>query len=57
MIGCLRAWNGALDSPLGPTAIALATVWFWNVELARLDAELAEPLAAVADTARSPWWR
>jgi uncharacterized membrane protein YccC len=57
VIGCLRAWDGKPDSPLGPTAIALATAWFWNVELARLGAELAEPLAAVADTARSPWWR
>jgi uncharacterized membrane protein YccC len=57
VVGCLRAWDGKPDSPLGPTAIALATAWFWNVELVRLGGELAEPLAAVADTARSPWWR
>ncbi len=52
-----RAWRGAPDSPLGPTAIALATAWFWNVELARLGGELAQPLAAVAAAAQSPWWR
>jgi uncharacterized membrane protein YccC len=57
VIGCLRAWSGAPDSPLGPTAIALSTAWFWSVEVARLGAQLAQPLAAVADTARSPWWR
>jgi len=57
VIGCLRAWRGAPDSPLGPTAIALATAWFWNVELARLGGELAQPLAAVAAAAQSPWWR
>jgi len=57
VVGCLRAWHGAPDSPLGPTAIALATAWFWNLEIARLGTELAEPLAAVAATARTPWWR
>jgi uncharacterized membrane protein YccC len=57
VVGCLRAWDGAPDSPLGPTAIALATAWFWSVEIVRLGGELAEPLAAVADTARAPWWR
>jgi uncharacterized membrane protein YccC len=57
VVGCLRAWHGAPDSPLGPTAIALATAWFWNLEIARLGTELAQPLAAVAATARTPWWR
>jgi uncharacterized membrane protein YccC len=57
VIGCLRAWRGVPDSPLGPTAIALATAWFWSVEIARLGGELAQPLAAVAATAQSPWWR
>jgi hypothetical protein len=57
VIGCLRAWRGAQDSSLGPTAIALATAWFWNVEIARLGGELAQPLAAVATAAQSPWWR
>src|SRR6266699_1994583 len=27
VIGCLQAWRGVPDSPLGPTAIALATAW------------------------------
>jgi len=57
VVGCLRAWRGAPDSPLAPTAIALATAWFWNVEIARLGGELADPLAAVATAAQSPWWR
>jgi uncharacterized membrane protein YccC len=57
VVACLRAWRGAPDSPLGTTAIGLATAWFWNVEIARLSAELAEPLTAVADAAESPWWR
>jgi hypothetical protein len=58
VVGCLRAWRGAPDSPLGPTAIALATAWFWSVETARLGGELAQPLAAVAAAAaQSPWWR
>ncbi len=57
VVECLRAWRGAPDSPLGPTAIALATAWFWNVEIARLGGELAQPLAAVAAAAQSPWWR
>jgi uncharacterized membrane protein YccC len=57
VVQCLRAWRGAQDSSLGPTAIALATAWFWSTEIARLDAELAQPLAAVATAARSPWWR
>jgi uncharacterized membrane protein YccC len=57
VVGCLRAWRGAPDSPLGPTAIALATAWFWNTEMARLGGELAQPLAAVAAAAQSPWWR
>jgi len=55
--GCLRAWRGAPGSPLGPTAIALAAAWFWSMEIARLAGDLAQPLAAVATTARSPWWR
>jgi uncharacterized membrane protein YccC len=54
--GCLRAWRGAPGSPLGPTAIALATAWFWSVEIARLGRGLAQPLAAVAAAAQSPWW-
>jgi len=57
VIGCLRAWRGAPDSPLGPTAIALATAWFWSVEIAGLGGELAQPLAAVAAAVQSPWWR
>jgi uncharacterized membrane protein YccC len=57
VVGCLRAWRGVPDSPLGPTAIALATAWFWSMEIARLDGELAQPLAAVATAAQSPWWR
>jgi len=57
VVGCLQAWRGAPDSPLGPTAIALSTAWFWNVEIARLGGELAQPLAAVAAAAQSPWWR
>ena len=57
VVGCLRAWRGTPGSPLGPTAIALATAWFWNVEIARLGGELAQPLAAVATAGQSPWWR
>jgi hypothetical protein len=57
VVGCLRAWRGAPGSPLCPTAIALATAWFWSGEIARLGGELAQPLAAVAATAQSPWWR
>jgi hypothetical protein len=57
VVGCLRAWRGAPGSPLGPTAIALTTAWFWSVEIARLGGELAQPLAAVAAAAQSPWWR
>jgi uncharacterized membrane protein YccC len=57
VVGCLRAWRGAPGSPLGPTAIALATAWFWSGEIARLGGELAQPLAAVAAAAQSPWWR
>jgi uncharacterized membrane protein YccC len=57
VVGCLRAWRGVPDSPLGPTAIALASAWFWFVEIVRLDGELAQPLAAVATAAQSPWWR
>jgi hypothetical protein len=57
VVACPRAWRGMPDSPLGPTAIALATAWFWNVEIARLGGELAQPLAAVATAAQSPWWR
>jgi uncharacterized membrane protein YccC len=57
VVGCLRAWRGAPGSPLGPTAIALATAWFWNMEITRLGGELAQPLAAVATAAQSPWWR
>jgi hypothetical protein len=56
VVGCLGAWRGAPGSPLGPTAIALATAWFWNMEIARLGRGLAQPLAAVADAAQSPWW-
>ncbi|HZA80358.1 MAG TPA: FUSC family protein, partial [Actinomycetes bacterium] len=56
VVGCLQAWRGAPGSPLGPTAIALATAWFWNMEIARLGRELAQPLAAVA-AAQSRWWR
>jgi hypothetical protein len=57
VVGCLRAWRGAPGSPLGPTAIALATAWFWSAQIARLGGELAQPLAAVAAAAQSPWWR
>jgi uncharacterized membrane protein YccC len=57
VVACLRAWRGTPDSPLGPTAIGLATAWFWNGEIARLGGELAQPLAAVASAAQSPWWR
>jgi hypothetical protein len=57
VVGCLRAWRGVPDSPLGPTAIALASAWFWSVEIVRLDGELTQPLAAVATAAQSPWWR
>jgi hypothetical protein len=57
VVGCLRAWRGAPGSPLGPTAIALATAWFWSAEIARLGGELTQPLAAVAAAAQSPWWR
>jgi uncharacterized membrane protein YccC len=57
VLGCLRAWHGAPGSPLGPAAIALTTAWFWSAEIASLGGELAEPLAAVADTASAPWWR
>jgi hypothetical protein len=57
VVGCLRAWRGAPGSPLGPTAIALTTAWFWSGEIARLGGELAQPLAAVAAAAQSPWWR
>jgi hypothetical protein len=57
VLRCLRAWHGAPGSPVGPTAIALTTAWFWSAEIARLGGELAEPLAAVADTASAPWWR
>jgi uncharacterized membrane protein YccC len=57
VVECLRAWRGAPGSALGPTAIALATAWFWSVEIARLGGELAQPLAAVAAAAQSPWWR
>jgi uncharacterized membrane protein YccC len=57
VVACLQAWRGTPDSPLGPTAIALATAWFWNVEIARLGGELAQPVAAVATAAQSPWWR
>jgi hypothetical protein len=52
VVGCLRAWRGAPGSPLGPTAIALATAWFWSAEIARLGGELTQPLAAVAVAAR-----
>jgi hypothetical protein len=55
--GCLRAWRGASDTGLARTALGLAAAWFWNAELVRLGGELAEPLAAVAAAARSPWWR
>jgi hypothetical protein len=54
VVGCLRAWRGAPGSPLGPTAIALATAWFWSTEMARLGDELAQPVAAVAAAAHSP---
>jgi hypothetical protein len=57
VVGCLRAWRGTPGSPLGPTAIALATAWFWNMEITRLGGELVQPLAAVATAAQSPWWR
>ncbi len=57
VVACLRAWAGAPDSPLGPTAISLATASFWTMEVARLGGELAHPLAAVATAAQSPWWR
>jgi hypothetical protein len=57
VVGCLQAWSGAPGSPLGPTAIALTTAWYWSVEIARLSANLAQPLAAVATAAQSPWWR
>jgi hypothetical protein len=57
VVGCLRAWGGAPGSPLGPTAIALVAAWFWSGEIARLGGELAQPLAAVAAAAQSPWWR
>ena len=57
VVGCLSAWRGAPGSPLGPTAIALTTAWFWSGEIARLGGELAQPLAAVAAAAQSPWWR
>jgi hypothetical protein len=54
---CLRAWGGDVESSLGRTAVGMAIAWFWSVEIARLAAELAEPLAAVARAARAPWWR
>jgi hypothetical protein len=57
VVGCLRAWRGVPGSPLGPTAIGLATAWFWSAEIAGLGDELARPLAAVAAAAQSPWWR
>jgi uncharacterized membrane protein YccC len=57
VVGCLRAWQDAPGSSLGPTAIALTTAWFWSGEIARLGGELTQPLAAVAAAAQSPWWR
>jgi uncharacterized membrane protein YccC len=54
-LGCLRRW--ASDETAGRSAMAVVIAREWGENLARLEADLQQPVRAAIDAARIPWWR
>ncbi len=54
-LDCLRRWRNDERAGRGAMAVVMAGEWAQN--LARLEDDLKEPVARVADAAHTPWWR
>jgi uncharacterized membrane protein YccC len=54
-LACLRRWRNDERAGRGALAVVMASEWVEN--LARLEADLEQPVALVAEAARVPWWR
>ncbi len=54
-LGCLQRW--AKDPAAGRDALALVIAREWALNLARLEAELEQPVSAAVQASRIPWWR
>ena len=52
---CLRRWRN--DDQIGRGALAVVMASEWVQNLARLDADLQQPVGAAVEAARIPWWR
>ena len=54
-VDCLRRWRN--DASIGRGAIAVVMAGEWANNVARLEADLEEPVRAAIKAARLPWWR
>ncbi|HEY8737075.1 MAG TPA: FUSC family protein [Candidatus Dormibacteraeota bacterium] len=54
-IGCLDRWRTDEHAGRGAMAVVMAGEWVQN--LARLEEDLAQPVATAVAAARTPWWR
>jgi uncharacterized membrane protein YccC len=54
-LGCLHRW--ATDAAAGRDALAVVIAREWALNLARLEADLEQPVSAAVQASRIPWWR
>jgi hypothetical protein len=54
-VDCLRRWRN--DASVGRGAIAVVMAGEWTENIARLEADLEQPVNAAVEAARTPWWR
>jgi uncharacterized membrane protein YccC len=54
-LGCLHHW--AEDVSAGRDALAVVIAREWALNLARLEADLEEPVSTAVEASRIPWWR
>lgn len=52
---CLRRWRN--DESVGRGAVAVVMAGEWTENVARLEADLEQPVNAAVAAARTPWWR
>ena len=54
-LDCLRRWRNEESAGRGAMAVVMAGEWVQN--LARLEADLDQPVNTAVEAARIPWWR
>ena len=54
-VDCLRRWRN--DESVGKAAMAVVMAGEWTQNVARLKADLEQPVNAAVEAARLPWWR